>query len=65
MLHNRCQNGDEKDGSTRRIRAGGFSGIVATIWAAGFPRKMPDRSSDGRPSEDMSELFRKTVNLGI
>jgi hypothetical protein len=48
----RC--GARRAGYIPTIRAAGSSGIAATIWAAGCPRRTGGRSNAGRPCADMS-----------
>jgi hypothetical protein len=48
MLVNHYQFGRRKVGYTKKILEDGSNGIVDIIWAGEFPKKMQDRSRDGK-----------------
>ena len=48
MRANRYENGKNMGGSIKMILEDGFSGIVATLWEEGFPKKTLGKLVDGK-----------------
>ena len=60
-----ARNGRGRAGSTRKIRAGGFSGIAATTWVDEFLRKINGKLPDGEICAGISVRSKLTARKAM